>query len=174
MIKLRKPTIHDRLQIYEILQQNEMFLAEDIQTAMERVDSFLFDKKVKQFQIIVAADGKTEKILGYACFGPDPSVSGSFQLFRLAVSPLAQDQPIEETLLRAVEKEVLRKKGQSIICKIPSHGKYHRLKKFYLQNNFKKQRVIKSYYPSGVDQIILIKNLEMVDSLSAFRSNFGE
>ncbi len=166
MLKIRKLTVKDRLSVYEILQQDEILRPGEINTTMTRIDDYLFNKNDRRNRAIVVED-ENAKILGYAGYGYDEQAIGTYNIYRIAISPIMESQKVKEELIFNIELDILKNGGRLIVVKTPSHEKYESIRDIYLKHHYHLSTSIKDYYATGIDQLILIKNLDVANALKS-------
>ncbi len=156
MVRFRQMRPKDRAEIYEILQQTDMFTMPEINVAMELIDVYLFNKDQKDYIIYVATTEGNE-VAGYVCFGPTPATEGTYDLYWIAVAPDVQKKGIGKQLLYFTEEEVRSLQGRMIVIETSSQQKYMLTQQFYLKNNYYLEARIKDFYRSGDDRLIFTK-----------------
>jgi ribosomal protein S18 acetylase RimI-like enzyme len=155
MVHIRKMLPEDRGFLYEILMQTDMFTMAEVNVAVELIDTYLFNKDQKDYDVYVAEFN--EQVIGYVCFGPTPATEATFDLYWIVVSPEMQNQGIGSQLLKYVEKEVIRQKGKLLIIETSSQHKYIPTQLFYKSKNYKLEARIKDFYRTGDDRLIFVK-----------------
>lgn len=155
MTNIRKMFPEDRAELYEILQQTDMFTFAEISVAMELIDTYLFNKEQNDYEIYVAELGG--EVVGYTCFGQTPAAEGTFDLYWIAVAPSMQNRGIGKELLLFTEQEIVHRKGRLLVIETSSQSKYHPTQQFYLKNNYIIEARIKDFYRVGDDRLIFTK-----------------
>lgn len=158
MVKIKKMKAADRNAIYQLLQQNDILTAKEIELEISRIDSALF-KTPKDKIWIQVAHTAGRNLAGYGMYGVEPMTRGTFQIYRILISPLFKDKGIENMILASIEDDVRKKQGQLLIAQVSSDSRYKSLRNFFLAHNFSLKSQIKNYYENGVDQIFYTKVL---------------
>ncbi len=156
MIQFRKMIPKDRADVYEILQQTDMFTLPEINVAMELIDVFLFNKDQSDYIIYVAVTDQAE-IAGYVCYGPTPATDGTYDVYWIAVAPNLQNRGIGKQLLIFTEEQVGSLNGRMIVIETSSQSKYTPTQQFYLKNSYQLEAQIKDFYRQGDDRMIFVK-----------------
>lgn len=107
------------------------------------------------YVFLVCREG--EQTLGFACFGPTPLTEGTFDLYWVAVDPVAQGQGVGRELMARVEQEVARRGGRLILAETSGAPAYARARRFYEACGYHYQAVVHDFYHPGDDLIIFGK-----------------
>ncbi|MBN2382881.1 GNAT family N-acetyltransferase [bacterium] len=162
MITITKMLPEHRSILFEMLQQTDMFTVAEIDVAMELIDTFLFNKEQKDYDVYVALSKKTG-VAGYVCYGPTPAAEGTFDLYWIVVSPAVQRMGIGRQLLHFVERSLINMGARLLIIETSSQPKYDPTVQFYLNNSYELAARIKDFYRPGDDRLILTKYFSNVE-----------
>jgi ribosomal protein S18 acetylase RimI-like enzyme len=154
-INIRNLIAVDRNQILRILKEARMFSHEEICMAIEIVDSRIVDGD-DEYRFKIATDTKN-KVLGYACYGRADLSDNYWELYWMAVDFSSQRNNIGTILLKAVENDVISKKGYGILLETSSIDKYLPARQFYKNNGYHSICRIKNFYSRHNDKIIYNK-----------------
>jgi GNAT superfamily N-acetyltransferase len=133
------------------------FRPDEIDIAVELVEERLARGTVSGYEFIFAeCDGK---LAGYACYGPIPCTTASFDLYWIAVDPGHQRQGIGRQLVLAVESCVVAHGGERIYIDTSGKTQYAPTRSFYERNGFHCDARLKDFYAPGDDRVIYAKRL---------------
>jgi GNAT superfamily N-acetyltransferase len=106
--------------------------------------------------LVYCEDGWT---LGYACFGPHPLTQGTYDLYWIAVDPVAQGRGIGHALLAGVEAEVLARGGRMLLVETSSTPAYASARQLYEGSGYHYEAIIHDFYAPGDNLLIFSKDL---------------
>jgi GNAT superfamily N-acetyltransferase len=142
----------DRDPIRLLLEGTRMFTPEEVGIALELLDAVLLRPDQKDYIVNVALLDGTVK--GYYCVGPTPGTDGTFDLYWIAVDPMAQGQGIGTVLDRHAESLVRSLHGRLMIAETSSRPDYEPTRIFYLRRGYTELSRIASYYRPGDDLVV--------------------
>lgn len=148
----------DREPIRQILHETGVFTQEEVDVAIELIDTTLHNSQQKDYEIYTAV-GDGGEIAGYFCVGPTPVTTGTYDLYWIAVKPSWHGHGIGKELLRFAESLILPRGARLLIAHTSSQPRYDSTNAFYLRTNFLEAARIKDYYKIGDDLIIYCKYL---------------
>lgn len=148
----------DRRILFSILSESKVFTEEEIDVAMEIIDTVLNNRDQKDYIIYCIVDYQDQPI-GYICYGPTPMTKGTFDLYWIVVNPKWQNKGIGSRLLNFLEEYVKRQGGRMILADTSSIPEYEKTHKFYTSNGFKEVARIFDYYYPGNDRITFCKKI---------------
>jgi ribosomal protein S18 acetylase RimI-like enzyme len=157
-IKIRKTVSEDRQAIKTMLVDTNIFNQEEIDCALELIDTYLNNPSQKDY-LIVSAINEDNEIAGYACYGKAPLTNGTYDLYWIAVKPEYQRHGIGKTLLNHVEEEIERLSGRLLLAETSSRAVYEKTRQFYINNCFSEEARVKDFYSRGDDKIIYRKEI---------------
>ncbi|MEO8623921.1 MAG: GNAT family N-acetyltransferase [bacterium] len=108
---------------------------------------------------LVGAYDDGDTLLGYACFGPTPSTTGTYDLYWLAVHPAAQGRGAGRTLVRWVEHELALRGGRLLVAETSSRADYAQARAFYACAGYVEAARVRDFYAPADDRIILTTRL---------------
>ncbi len=153
MINIRPLKPGDRQEIENLLRETSVFTDEEINVALELIDTALEDASQKDYQIYTGV-GTSGEVLGYFCVGPTPLTAGTYDLYWIAVKPAVHDRGIGRQLLVYAEKMVAGQGGRLLVAQTSSQPKYEHTRNFYLKNRYGELARIRDYYKIGDDLVI--------------------
>jgi ribosomal protein S18 acetylase RimI-like enzyme len=139
------------------------FRDDEIEIAVELVEERLARGTASGYEFIFAElDGI---LAGYACYGPIPCTTGSFDLYWIAVDPRYQRHGFGRALLSAVEIRIAARGGQRIYIDTSGKDQYASTRAFYERNGFHCDARLEDFYADGDDRVIYAKRLAGRQSL---------
>jgi ribosomal protein S18 acetylase RimI-like enzyme len=141
-----------------MLIDSRVFTAEEIDIAIELIDTVLTDESQKDYKIDCMVDDQDQPV-GYICYGPTPMTQGTFDLYWIVVDPNFQGKGIGSKLLDFLEEGVREEGGRMILADTSTIPQYEKTKNFYLQNGFQEVGRIPDYYYPGNDRITFCKRI---------------
>jgi ribosomal protein S18 acetylase RimI-like enzyme len=136
-----------------------MFTHEEIEAAIEQMDSYLNYKKGSDYTVIVA-ENEGYNIVGFMSFGPAPLAKRVYNLYWIAVMPYAQHRGYGREMMEWLIKRCKVKAVRLIIVETSSQPKYKPTRRFYRSLGFRMASRLPDYYAKGDDRIIYTKSLE--------------
>ena len=102
---------------------------------------------------------KEVQVLGFACYGPRDLTDGAFDLYWIAVDPVARSNGVGHALLTASEQAVRAMGGRILIAETSGTPHYEPTRKFYLSMGYTAEATIKDFYTIGDDLLIFTKRI---------------
>jgi len=153
---IRPTRAEDREPIGDMLTRSAAFRREEIDIALELIDSFLQDTSQSDYDIYTGVDADGA-VAGYVCFGPVPLTNGTFDLYWIAVDPSAHRSGTGTRLLRHTEEIVQARGGRLLVAETSSQSPYEKARSFYRKHGFREVARIADYYTPGDDLVIFGK-----------------
>jgi ribosomal protein S18 acetylase RimI-like enzyme len=142
----------DRAQLQTILEETKVFSSEEINVALELIDSVTNRPEQKDYIIYTGVD--ESGVVGYYCLGPTPMTEGTYDLYWIAVKPSIHNKGYGKKLLAHAESFVRDNSGRLIVAETSSQPKYENTRKFYIKNQYLELACIKGYYKIGDDLVV--------------------
>jgi ribosomal protein S18 acetylase RimI-like enzyme len=155
---MRELRAADRAPIAALLRATAAFTEEEVGVALELVDVGL-SKHVERpddyrFLVADAPDGVSgARVAGYVCWGLAPMSDGVFDVYWIAVDPTAQRHGIGARLLRAVEEDVARRGGRTILIETGGKESYAPTRRFYERAGYAEAARIADFFRVGDDKV---------------------
>ena len=158
----------DRNRVNEILVATGAFADEEIAVALELFDSVDHDVQATSiagralassecgeadYEFIGARD-EEGTLLGYACYGPTPSATGTYDLYWLAVHPDTQGRGAGRRLIAFVERQLGARGARLLVAETSSRADYARTREFYQRAGFAEAARVRDFYAPADDRII--------------------
>lgn len=157
MTEIKEASEEDEPLILEIARKVGVFKPEEIKTLGEVLKEYLNKGKASGYEFLVYR--RNGRVAGFACFGPHPLTSGTFDLYWISVAPEAQKKGIGKLLITEVEKRVKAQNGRLIVVETSGTPPYFPARKFYEACGFSLKTVIPDFYAPGDDLLIFVKKL---------------
>jgi D-alanine-D-alanine ligase len=145
----------DRNRVREIVASTGVFSSVEIDVAIELLDERLAKGPASGYHFIFAERGG--HTLGYACYGPIPLTAAGYDLYWIAVDKNHQGQKIGQILLAESEKLIRAAGGTHIYIETSNRAQYVATRKFYLNNGYHQEALLKDFYAPGDDKVIYVK-----------------
>jgi GNAT superfamily N-acetyltransferase len=101
--------------------------------------------------------------LGYVSFGPRPLTQGTYDLYWIAVDPIAQGHGVGRALLVQVETEVLARGGRLLLIETSDTPAYTSARRLYETGGYRCEATIHDFYAPGDSLLIFSKSLTKAD-----------
>ncbi len=156
--KIRPMEAADRAAVAGIVSAVGNFNPAEINVALELVDIYLNDNNQKDYYIVVATDS-SEKVQGYACWGPVPLTKGTYDLYWIATHPDVQGQGYGRRLMAYVEDRVRQEKGRLLVLETSAKESYGETVRFYRRLGYDEASRIRDFYDVGDDMLVFVKRI---------------
>ncbi len=168
---LRELGAADRAPIAALLRATGAFTEEEVGVALKLVDVALERLAVEgsyrivrsddyNFLVADAPDGAHgARVAGYVCWGLAPMSDGVFDVYWIAVDPAAQRQGIGARLLHAVEEDVARRGGRTILIETGGKDSYAPTRRFYERAGYAEAARIPDFFRVGDDKVIFMRRV---------------
>lgn len=154
-VRLRELRAGDRPALERAIRSTEAFNAEEVEVALELIDSCLAGARVDPYLIVVAADERDEAI-GYSCYGRTALTDGVFDLYWIVVRSDAQRFGVGRKLLQATAEHIRTLKGRMIIIETAGKPEYDKQRAFYERVGCKLLARYPDFYRVGDDKLVYV------------------
>ena len=155
-VTIRSVAAADREDVRDMLAACGLFSAEEMQVALEMMDSGLNG----EYSLVGAErDGR---LRGYACVGKAALTLSSWYLYWICVHPDAQRAGVGRLLQEHIEEVVRDSGGDRLVLETSGRRDYERTRRFYDRAGFAPVGRIPDFYKPGDDCVIYVKPLEAV------------
>src|SRR5262245_47497806 len=162
-MRIRSLSPRDRAQLIDILSQGAGFRSAEVACAIELLDAALAPSDGDNYEARVAVDdvagASSERVLGYACFGPTPMTEATYDLYWLAVADGARGRGIGGALFAAVEQELKQREARIVRVETSSLEGQGGARRFYEKVGFRLSGAIADFYRQGDDLLVFAKAL---------------
>lgn len=154
-----------RPRVDAILRATGVFSAAEVSVALELFDSVFAggDEHAREhpdYAFVGAYDAASGDLLGYACYGPTPCTSGTYDLYWIAVDPQRHNMGAGAALLREVESRLCGRGARLMVAETSSREAYGNTRAFYERRGFVQAAVVHDYYAAGDHQVVYIRRLD--------------
>lgn len=162
---------NDRARVSALLIATAAFSSDEVAVALDIFDETFDDDRrpegstategpsfaFSDYEFVGAYDN--QDLLGYACFGPTPATEGTYDLYWLAVDPVAQGRGAGRALVQWVERELGRRAARLLVVETSSRGEYEHTREFYARGGYAEAARVRDFYAPADDRIILTTRL---------------
>lgn len=148
----------DRTAVTEILSQSGFFRDQEIDIALEVLDSF-FNHPGQDYTALGAFTPGGD-LLGYVCYGPTPGTAGTWDLYWIAVAPAVQHAGVGTLLLQEVERRLAREDARLVLIETSSQPLYQPTRAFYARRGYREVARVPDFYAEGDDRVIYARRLQ--------------
>jgi len=145
----------DVIEIKNIIESTGFFYDYEIPVAIELVNEALIkgQEKSEYFFQFIEADGK---IASYLCYGHIPCTVGSYGLYWIATHNNYRGKGMGKLILEKTHETIKNRNGRMVIAETSGTQKYISTRKFYENNGYKAEAIIKDFYQTGDDKIMYV------------------
>ena len=133
------------------------FSAEEIDIAKELASERIARGVASGYEFFFAEH--EGQVVGYSCHGPIPGATGRFDLYWVAVDPVAHRLGIGRKLVAKVETAVRAAGGTRIYIDTSTSTGYDAARGFYERMGYRKAAVLTDFYGDGDGKVIYFKQL---------------
>lgn len=152
-----KPDTKDIERIRKILEETGFFYSFEIEVAIELIKENLENGERSGYHFVFAdINGDTA---GFACYGPIPCSTHSWDFYWIAVKPDFQNRGIGKMLLKEVEGRVHTNGGKQIYVETSSRAQYLPTRLFYESCGYRQVAFLNDFYGPGDSKVIFEKVL---------------
>jgi len=155
-VRLGSITPAHRAQLESIVRATAVFNDDEVAVALE-----VFDESVSRgdsdYEFVGAFHA--ERLVGYACYGPTPATDHTFDLYWIAVHPVAQRSGGGGALMAEVERRLCERRARLLIVETSSRADYEPTRKFYQKRGYELAAQVRDFYSRGDHRVVLTKQL---------------
>lgn len=140
-----------------LVQATGFFTPTEVDIAVELVEERLAKGDASGYHFLLA-DARCE-LVGYACFGPIPATTHSFDLYWIVVDRAYQGQGLGRRLLIEAEQWIRARGGRRVYVDTSGQSKYAPTRAFYQHCGYWRAAVLTDFYARGDDKVIFAKQL---------------
>lgn len=100
-----------------------------------------------------------DSVRGFVYFAPAPMTDRTWYLYWIVVAAEAHGRGYGRALLRYAEDEIRRRGGRVLFIETSGLPHYERTRRFYRQQGYDQEAVLRDFYASGDDMIVFRKLL---------------
>ncbi len=160
-IRAPTPDSEDRGRLAQALRSDDTFLEEEIAVALELVDSALEARGASgdHDYTVLIADLEDFPVAGYICFGRTPMTEATWDLYWVVTHAEARGRGIAGTLIREMEREVLRRGAKAIRVETSQKESHEAARRLYDRLGYPILARFPDFYRAGDDLIVYYKVL---------------
>jgi ribosomal protein S18 acetylase RimI-like enzyme len=148
----------DRVALASLIDSVELFSGAEKDVALEVLDSYLENPGKDYFAL--GAFTQRGSLLGYACYGPTPCTSGTWDLYWIAVSGGARGRGIGSLLMEEIERRLVQQRARLVLIETSSRTDYEPTRGFYERRGYEVIARVPDFYAVGDDRVIFARNFE--------------
>ena len=156
--RIRPFVAEDREPLRQLLVATDVFRAEEVEVAVELMDSAVEDPTQTDYVMATYVD-HAGTVCGYYCYGSTPMTRSTFDLYWIAVDPALQGSGIGSALLSHCEQQIRAEGGSLVVVETSSLEKYEPTRRFYRRHAYDESARLQGYYAPDDDLIIFTKHL---------------
>jgi ribosomal protein S18 acetylase RimI-like enzyme len=158
MTKLRNTPVNaDRDAVRRLVTDTAVFSGIEVGWAVEIVDAALQRGDASGYHLLFA-DGENG-LEGFACFGLIEGTDNRFDLYWIAVSPLAQGKGLGKKLLRACQDGAKAKGATHMFIDTSTRNDYAAARSLYKSEGFELMGMLVDFYSDGDSKALFGRKL---------------
>ncbi|MCG6906411.1 MAG: GNAT family N-acetyltransferase [Desulfobacteraceae bacterium] len=150
-------TPEDGQRVRRLVEVTGFFHPEEVAVAEELVLERLEKGEASGYHFVMA--DHYGRLAGYACFGPIPCTTASYDLYWIAVHPDFQGRGLGRRLLSESERRIRAAGGSRIYVDTSQRVQYASTRAFYERCGYRLETVLKDFYAVGDGKAIYCKSL---------------
>ncbi|MBW3553824.1 MAG: GNAT family N-acetyltransferase [Gemmatimonadetes bacterium] len=150
----------DRDAVVRLVHGVELFSATEKDVAVEVLESYLEHPGKDYFAL--GAFTQRNGLLGYACYGPTPCTSGTWDLYWIAVSGETRGRGIGTILMEEIERRLVHKHARLVLIETSSRADYDPTRGFYERRGYEVVARVPDFYAVGDDRVIFARTFDSV------------
>lgn len=150
----------DRAAVARLVRSVALFSTAEREVAVEVLDSYLEDPGKDYFAL--GAFTQRSVLLGYACYGPTPCTSGTWDLYWIAVAGDARGRGIGTLLMEEIERRLVQHHARLVLIETSSRADYEPTRGFYERRGYQVVARVPDFYAVGDDRMILARTIDSV------------
>jgi ribosomal protein S18 acetylase RimI-like enzyme len=147
----------DRTPLLGILRATGVFTDDEIEIALELIDSVL--DRPEQRDYLIRVYEESGRVMGYYCVGPTPATAATYDLYWIAVDPAIHGGGVGTMLNKDAEDLIRGRGGSLVIAETSSQPRYEKTRGFYIRRGYEELARIRDYYRPGDDLVMYGKYL---------------
>ncbi len=152
-----EPHAADLARVREIVAATGFFSAEELQVAIELLDDRLAKGPASDYRFLFAEeDGR---VVAYAAYGRIALTRSSWDLYWIAVDPVAQGRGAGKALLLECERRIALAEGERVYVETSSRSQYLPTRRFYERCAYEVAATLGDFYAPGDGKVIFVKRL---------------
>jgi len=149
-VTTRKLAPGDRSPLSEILAATPEFSPDEVEVALELIDSALGD--AGDYFVLVAENAARE-VVGYICYGATPMTESTYDLYWIAVRRSDKGRGYGRALVAAMDRDLRERGGTLVRVETESTPAYDATRAFYDALGYERAAVFRDFYRPGADLV---------------------
>jgi len=143
----------DRTALEKILSSSGYFYDYEVELALSLADETYEkgEEKAGYYWIRLSED---DQVIGFTCFGPNPSSVHSWDLYWIAVHEEHRKKHYGSVLLKESEERIRELGGRIVWIETSGRPLYEPTRHFYLKNGYELEATLREFYGPGDDKIV--------------------
>jgi len=150
-----RPQRRDVAALRRLVASTGVFYPEERKIALELLTERLRVGRRSGYSFVFAERGG--RLVGYCAWGKVPLTRASYDLYWIAVAPVAQGQGLGRELMKRVERAVGRRGGGGLYIETSSRRVYERTRRFYREAGYREAARLRGFYAGGDDKVMFRK-----------------
>ncbi len=153
---IETPQPDDVPEIERIAADSGAFNSTEVAVVREMLETFLHPEPRDDHAFVVYRNG-TNRILGFACFGPTALTDRIWDLYWICVERSQQKNGIGRKLLAQVEAEICRQGARALYLETSDTPTYAPARQFYERNEYEYVAHMDDFYAPGDGKVVYRK-----------------
>jgi GNAT superfamily N-acetyltransferase len=148
----------DRPALEKILSSSGYFYDYEVDLALSLADETFQkgEEKGGYYWIRLTED---DKVIGFTCFGPNPSSIHSWDLYWIAVHENYRQKHYGSVLLKESEERIRTLGGSIVWIETSGRPLYEPTRHFYLKNGYELEATLRDFYGPGDNKLVYRREL---------------
>jgi len=148
----------DRPSLEKILSSSGYFYDYEVDLALSLADETVEkgEEKSGYYWIRLTED---DEVIGFTCFGPNPSSVNSWDLYWIAVHEEYRKKHYGSVLLKESEARIRALGGRIVWIETSGRPLYEPTRHFYLKNGYELEATLREFYGPGDDKLVFRREL---------------
>jgi len=147
----------DPERVRRLVEVTGFFSEEEVEMAKELVVERLAKGAESGYHFLLAEHHG--RLIGYACYGPIPCTTGSYDLYWIAVHPDYHRRGVGRRLIEDTEGHIRTAGGGRIYVDTSQRAQYASTRAFYESCGYRLESILKDFYGPGDGKVIYCKEM---------------
>ncbi len=152
-----RPRLTDVPALRRLVAATRVFYPEERQIALELLEERLRRGSKSGYEFFFAT--LAGRLVGYCAWGNVPLTQQSYDLYWIAVEPVAQGQGIGQQLMALAEAAVAERGGGGLYIETSSRAVYARTRRFYRDAGYRQVARLHNFYAAGDHKVVFCKTI---------------
>lgn len=148
-----------RDRVAAIVRETGVFREEEVAVALEVFDEGIAGGPDADYQLLGIFTARNRALAGFAAFGPTPNTDRTYDLYWIAVDPVAQGTGAGSLLLNGVESALRDRDARMVVVETSSRSEYDGTRRFYARRGYAEVARMREFYAPGDDRVIYTKRV---------------